>query len=67
MKLVVLLAIVVVFFETFADDKLVAVGVDRDITGIEQLVDICTQEDAIGDIVRVYVGPLDDVRGFKDG
>jgi len=67
MKLVVLLTIVVVLFEALADDKPVAVGVNGDIAGVEQLVDVGTQEDAVGDVVGVRVGPLDDMRGFKDG
>jgi len=66
MELVVFLAIVVVFFEALADHKPIAVRVDGDIAGIEQLVDIGTQEDAVGDVVGVRVGPLDDMRGFKN-
>ena len=67
MKLVVLLTIVIVLFETLTDHEPVAIRVDRDIAGIEQLVDVGPQEDTVGNVVRVRVGPLDDMRGFKDG
>lgn len=67
MELVVLLAVIVVFFKALADDKPVAVGVNGDVASIEQLVDVGTQKDTVGDVVGVRIGPFDDMRGFKDG
>lgn len=67
MKLVVHLAVVVVLLQALADHKAVAVGVDGDIAGIEQLVDVGAQQDAVGDVIGVGVGPGQDVRGLQQG
>ena len=67
MQLVVHLAVVVVLFEALADDKSVAIGVDGDVAGIEQFVDVRTQEDAVGDVVGVGISPWLDMRSLQDG
>ena len=64
--LVVMAAVGELFLEALADEEAV-IGVDREVTGIEEGVEVGPEEEAVADFMGTALRIGSDMGGFQDG